>query len=464
MNLSWSRATRRTLSIAGGLAVLFLAGCLEKRVVWSPDGARALVITKEAELFVCDAGGRLSDRLASGTKLAVWFSDSQRIAFAVRRDVKDWATLAPLLGERRGDVEARADDLWRALEQGAPWGVVTVDLKGQLDLALLRLREAHGPALKTRLTANEWAALAGKTVGVTDVMVARVDAGKLVASQWVSTHVGAILELRPAPGGNALAWTQECLGTKDDYALAVATLDGGKPVIVAPRAAGFPDWDTTGRALVYVEAPPGRGGDDENLVLGVVTRRGVLNENGALALEEKPTYLAGTLFSTLMHVRCLRDGRVLFNALEMSLPLAAADYAGNQREQLFAVDPSRQATLVRMIPRGREADLPQGLSFFEVSPNGEQVVFGGDKGEVAILTLATGDVSAIQGADRTYYQGLPSWRGPSELCFVKRMPAVDGQPPRRPAEIILRRGEKETVLSQDWSDALLANVASKDRD
>jgi len=55
---SYKRILARALIMPLTLLLLLLAGCLEKRVVWSPDGSRAAVITEDG-LYISDAEGKL---------------------------------------------------------------------------------------------------------------------------------------------------------------------------------------------------------------------------------------------------------------------------------------------------------------------------------------------------------------------------------------------------------------------
>lgn len=235
-----------------------------------------------------------------------------------------------------------------------------------------------------------------------------------------------------------------------------------EPVDVAAGVARFPDWGADGGSLVYVETPQ-VGKDSPGVVLGVLTQRAVLDAKGRIALAEDRQFLAGIVFSPNTRVRCLSDGRIVFNAIEMSLPMAAADYEGDHREQLFAVDAGRHSTLVRLVPRGQEADLPQLLAFFDISQDEKQLVFGGVKSEVAVLTLASGEVDLIQPAGDETFDGLPSWRRPGELCYVRRTSEKQGAKSGRPAEIVLREGDKDVVLSREWPAELLDGVASQSR-
>jgi hypothetical protein len=170
------------------------------------------------------------------------------------------------------------------------------------------------------------------------------------------------------------------------------------------------------------------------------------------------------MFSNNPRVRCLRDGRILFNAVEFSLPIMAKD-ADVERERLFAVDAARQATLVRVVPRSEEENLPKSLVFFEVSPDEKQVLVGGFDGEVSVLTLMTGNVDVLQKAGDYNLMAAPVWRSAEEITFARRNPAVDGKKPERKAEVIRRKvvmqkGDQETVLSQDWSQEMLESVFS----
>ena len=249
--------------------------------------------------------------------------------------------------------------------------------------------------------------------------------------------------------------------------LLVAPCDGSTaPAVVSKRAAAYPDWSPDGRVLVYFEAAGTSAGDDD-LRLGTLVRQEVVNAAGVLEPGEEPDpdYLAGGMFSSHARVRCLQDGRVLFNAAEFDLPFASEDLGG-RREQLFAVDPAWQPVLVRLITRKGEEELPRQLSFFEVSPDERQVLFGTPEGDVHVLTLATGlvgevqsaaQVREVQSADVTIpeqMQGAPVWREAGQFTYVKRPSANKG----RPAEVVLWNGEQEVVLSEEWSSEFIARL------
>lgn len=457
--------TKLAMLLARGLvggailgAVLLLAGCFEQRLRWAPDGAHAAVVGHDG-LYLCDASGKLSPLLLPGARLAGWCGDSRRLVVAVERAEKNWRVFAEVLGpEWTQRIEAEADDLWRRVQGGAPWGVVTMDLKERKHLVKICLRERHGPELRARLSAGDWEELATKDEKLTELRLARREGEGLNLGEPLFRGVGDVVELRVAPGDRAVAFTCEMKPESEELQLMAALLDGSAPpVVVARHVAWYPDWTPDGRALVGFEAS---GGEKDELRLGVLARREVFAADGRLLASGELSYLAGAMFNGFSRVRCLRDGRVLFNAAEITLPLAAEDY-GDQREQLFAVDPARQATLVRLVPRKRESDLPQQLVFFEVSPDEQRVVLGTSKGEVAVLTLASGAVEPIQGAGSKELQSAPVWRPDGELTYVRRPAAPKTPGPVGRVEFVLRRGETETVLSAGWTDEMIKMVAGE---
>ena len=379
---SMHHPTRAARAAALGLAVLLLSGCLEKRLQWSPDGARAALYTRSS-VYVCNAEGRLTHQLDLPEVHAVaWIGDSERLAIAA------------------------------SFETEQP-GLVIAEIQCK------ELRP--GPPIYRGSSA---------------------------------------VDIRVAPGDRHLAFTVQ--GTQsDELELLVVPTDGSAPAgLVSRRAAAYPDWTPDGHALVYLEASerPESAGHESRL--GALVQREVVDATGQIRIADETRDLAVVMFAPYARVRCLGNGRVLFTAAEFILPYASAD-GGGHREQLFAVEPGRLSTLVRLIPRAGERSLPEHLGFFEVSPDESQVLFGTEHGEVCLLALAAGEVHKIQvaatGESKDKLQGAPVWRANGELSYVKRRPATNGST-LRPAEVVLRRGIEETVLSSGWPDEMLADL------
>lgn len=403
------------------LTLLLLAGCLEQVYVWSPDGKRAAVLNLGKDgLMLCDADGKLSPPLVPDVFRVAWLSDSQRLVLARKHSESKWTPLARAMGQpRAAALVAQAEVAWQKLQTGAGWGGVGgvaglfADRDPDWNLVCIYLRERYGEALRAKLDPGQWDDVAKKTADIQELVMARIDGEKIVPGTQLYEGIDEIADFRVSPGDKAVAFVAELAeGKFKDGRLWLVPIDASTPELVANRVAAYPDWTADARSLVYVQASGANSSDD--LRLGTLVQREVLDAAGRIQLKSEQKDLAGWIFSDQCRVRCLRDGRILFNAAEISLPLAAEDY-GDQHEQLFALDPARQATLVRMIPRKHQENMPKALTFFEVSPDERQVLFGDFNGNVSQLTLATGNVRQIQGGTEDRLQGAPVWRTNGEF-------------------------------------------------
>jgi hypothetical protein len=447
------------------LMALLLAGCLEEHLVWSPDGARAAVVAKDG-LHFCDAEGKLTPRLLPGVFALAWMSDSQRLVVVRAHPADGWAALAQALGTARAaDVAARAADIWKKLDAGGQWGALTKESGGKNAKAALEicLRERYGDALRAKMTAGDWDEMKSVQVEINELLIARIEGAVVRSGPVLHEGVEKIEALRVSPGDQAIAFTTDLTPDNDkECRLWLTRVDAAGATTVAERTAAYPDWTPDRRALIYFQAA--EGGAKEDLRLGTLIRRGVLDEQGKIEIQKDAEELAGVMFSNTARVRCLRDGRILFNAVEFTLPIATKD-ADVERERLFALDPARQSTLVRMIPRGEEENMPKNLTFFELSPDEQRVLVGGYEGEVSVLTIATGEVGKWQKAGEYNLLAAPVWRNNDEITYARRNPAVEGKQPARKAEIVRQKispakGKHETVLSRDWSADTLESIFS----
>ena len=460
------RVWRWTAVALAAAGCLLLGGCLEQCVVWSPDGERAAVILDHG-LRLCGKDGKLTEVLVPNVNRVAWFGDSQQLVLARTHAEKTWAPLAQALGaERAAAFAAKSDAAWQRLRAGATWAQIGASFdEKELRLVRIYLRERQGEALRAKLGAGDWASCEQQTIDVCELVAARCEGTTIVPGAPLYAGLGELKDIRVAPGDGAVAFTVEgLLGRRDALQLMVMLANTpGPATLVADRVAVSPDWTPDGRALVYLQASGAPVGKDD-LLLGVLVRRGVLEAAGKIKLDAEPQPLAGAIFDDGSRVRCLKDGRVVFNAAELSLPVAAEDYGG-QRQQLFALDPTRQSTLVRLIPRKCEEDLPGMLNFFEVSPDERQVLIGSFRGGVSVLTLATGELQNIQsdGPKKQGIQGAPVWRRDGTVTYTRRTGGTGGAKPARAVEVVVRDGGKEQVLSVGWPDELVNRLFSEDQ-
>jgi hypothetical protein len=325
------------------------------------------------------------------------------------------------------------------------------------------LRERHEEALRAKLSPGDWNNVKSEHADFGELMIARIEGDQIRPGILLHEGLEKIEEIRVSPDDRAVAFTTDLAPDSDkEFHLLLARVDAVGATIVAERTAAFPDWTSDSRGLVYIQAAEGAAKDD--LRLGTLVRRGVLNDKGMIAIQKDPEELAGSMFSKMARVRCMRDGRIMFSAVEFSLPVATKDVDA-EREKLFVLDPARQSTLVRVIPRGEEANMPKNLTFFELSPDEQRVLVGGYEGDVSVLTIATGDVSKLQDPGDYNLMAAPVWRNKNEITYARRNPTAEGKPPARKAEVVLRKivsekGAEDKVLSGDWSLDTLESVFS----
>ncbi len=453
-------------TVSAALLLLLLTGCLEKHVVWSPDGNRAAVIAKDG-LHLCAPDGQLTPLLLPGVYEAAWLGDSQRLVVARQRSVANWASIAKALGpERAGKIVADAESLWKRLESGVKWSLLSEGSgkKKHQVAEEIYLRESHADALRMKLTAGEWDENGSMSADISDLVIARIVGDQVQPGAPLHEGLEKIEDIRVAQRDQAVAFTTESAPNDDkDSLLLVCRLDTSGAVTVAKRVAAYPDWVNDGRSIVYMQA----SGEDtkDDIRLATLVQREVMDDKGQIKISENAQDLAGLFFQKTNRVRCLRDGRILFNAVEIALPVAGKDFPVDEHEKLYALDLARQATLVRMIPDGEQGKLPKGLTFFEVSPDERKVLFGGVEGEVCVLALATGEVQGWQDAGAYGLMAAPVWRNAEEITYARRNPLVNGKNPARKAEVVLRNmaqgaGDHEKVLSQGWSNEMLESVYS----
>lgn len=487
---------RRIVCIAAAaLAAAALSGCIPKKIVWSPDGRRAVVVANK-RIYLCDENGNLSapivEDVADDTMTPVaWFPDSRRI-LVVRREeqVQQWPVVAAVMSDSvREAVVARAqqlrDDL--AAHEG-DWDDFTPtalqDLTGvQKDAAALYIREHVADTLAEHLNESWWSRIQRASVEIWSLQVFEVHEDRAEAGPQIVRAIDGILETRIAPDGAKVAYVSAALETSDQGELPappdevpvlfVVSADGStatKPV--ADYVAWFPDWSPDSRHLTFAQPNRPIKSDSDDLVLGTVSRRRVADEDGLLLdAFGGQVALAGILFSPVTKIRCLPDGQILFSAAEVHLPSTAPDMP--QRLTLFLVDPRRRATVARAVPREAEMHpVVEGMSIalFEVSPDGTRVAMAHGDGRVAIFSLDIGHVRLVQ-AEKVQHKGwgpklrtMPTWRSNDELCFAVPAGSKHGSPDR--AEIVLWSEKQQRVLSKSWpadvaADLLDGTVESK---
>jgi hypothetical protein len=444
------------LALVTSAACLSLACWTDPRVVWSPDGRLAAVVGGDG-LHVTDAEGSLSPLLAADVSRAVWFADSQRLALVVRRQVPDFSSLAAALGpERTRTLAEAAEIIWQQAQAPAK----PIDL-GDRIIALTGLGLPFADNSEDVATAIGWylrdryrddmpqefeeEELDPITLNV--LVVAKLVDDRLEISAALYADLSLFVDIRPAPGGSAVAFvTTGAVGVGTGVLTThIASADGTGPTeIVATPTAGYPDWSPNGRSLWYVAA---LDDDDPESDMGWLTEQTVLDADGRVDLTDHPSWRVILKFSTEGRVRLLANGIVMFNARELHVPALLSDVPAVDQDQLFAFDPEH-STLKTLVATDQLERLPRSLAAFEPGPDRAHVLIGGDEGDVLLMSIPDGRVLAFPTgfADRSDIP-MPSWRQPGEFVYMRN--TAFG------IELVLRRGETERVLSAGWPAAVL---------
>ncbi|MGP8200361.1 MAG: hypothetical protein ACLQU4_12770 [Limisphaerales bacterium] len=425
--------------VAVAALCVLMTGCVSRRIVWSPDGAHAAVFAGDG-LHLCGPDGALSETILPVNGLAQWFSDSHRLAVMSEIGKQSWKDLGKVMSPEEHE----------RLMQGGK--TVLAEFKAGHSFAyafdtLTNLSDNEKNAVSVYLAENEgnkvqagtnWNVLTQKEASVFQIRIGTLEAGKLALGPALFNTLRKILDVRVSPTATAIAYTAEG-DNKDELRLFVLPTDGSAPPqLVAKNTACCVDWSVDGHSLLYIMNEAASG---DEIGVGTLTRRGILNAAGRIEMQTKGDDLVGLLFDANNKVRCLSDGRIIFAAVDIHLPCTDLDMP--QQAELFALDPERQAAVIPLIPRSVQNSLPANPDFYETSPDGKRIAISGAKGAVAVLTLATGKLDTVQAGGKDDTVCVPAWRSAGELCYVF---TTNGQP----AQVALWSNGTNRVLSANW--------------
>jgi len=472
---------RRMLMACLAFGAVGLGGCWPMaRIVWSPDGQRAIVLGQHQDepcLYLCDAEGRLSGRIAERVTAWTWLGDSRRfLVVRVGPPLKTWKEVSALMAKgRRQRITYRAEDLRKEiLRHGALDGD---SARWRTDrFAFMCLRDTYGKELAPK-AGQKWKQIEQIQHEPWVVQVYHRTAGGARPGEVLLQSLDAIFGIGAAPDARAFAYVAKVSDSRmygdvprgGDLSLHVAAFQAGaRPVQVADLVSFFFDWSPDGRYLAYVKAVSAKPAGSDRLQLGSVDRRKVRDETGAvLAKLPKADPLVGLIFHEMLRVRWLRGGQVVFSAAEVQLPATAADMP--PKAGLFAVDPDRPLTVRRLLPRKAEDVVGDRPDLFQVSPDGELVSIPGSRGEVTVVDLTTGGVWEVQersdkmDSDDAPFN-MPVWRSDRELCFV----AAPGSPhgSKRRCQIVLLSGKDNEFrcISRAWPKEIMGKELEEQAD
>jgi dipeptidyl aminopeptidase/acylaminoacyl peptidase len=454
VKFSLKHCTRSVAGLIFILASLLLltSGCGVRRIAWSPDGKRAAVLGEDG-LYFCDATGKLSGVQVSNVAMAEWFADSQRLALIRVANTPSWQEIAPhLRAEERDQIVEQGQTVWREMNAGHDWRSL-LNTFDRSDAITVYLKTIDGVKQKSGL---EWPLLEPKEATVFELYVGTIQGNQVALGRTLLETLQQPLPmgLRVSPTGSAIALSTAA-GKRHGARLMVVASDGAAPgQVVSEEACAHPDWSRDGRSLLYVNATGAMSSEDD-MRLGELTRRQVINSAGAVEVANEHDDLAVVLFDLNLGVRALADGRILFVALDVPLPVTAPELP--QQPQIFALDPAHHSALTRVLPRKILESLPQDISFFELSPDDKKVLMAADKGIVMVLTLADASITVVQGAGGEDAPAFPCWRG-DEVCYFATSSANTAG---HAWEVALWKNGTNRVISTGWPAELRKGFLDK---
>ena len=314
---------RVLLGFSAVVVALAVCGCFpEKRVAWSPDGRWATVKGADG-LYLCDPSGKLSPRLVEQIGAVAWLPDSRHLVLSHAENVAGWAALGTVMSSaQRAEIETRAPKLreqllayqgdWKDFKPESFKGLTG----GEIMAVLVYVRDQLSQGLPEKL-GERWKDLEELSAAVQVLQLANVSAaGEFALDRVLAKSLDPFDTPHVAPNGKLVVYRGAAPGADPARPLFVLALDGGTPRLVADRTAQFPDWSADSRCLVYASTKATLADDSKDLRLGVIARRKVCGDDGALLAEfPDAEELAGIVSTVIMKLlrplqsRFLRWGR-----------------------------------------------------------------------------------------------------------------------------------------------------------
>lgn len=413
----------KMIGLTATACILFVIGCYNKRIVWSPDGKWG-AICPNSGLYFTDPEGNVTKKMHDHVYRAAWFPDSRHLAIEEYADITDWESLKTIVPlEQQKKFIQYAQSLLLARNQ-MEW---EAKIKTLLDLNLLS--EDELTAVKLYIRDKQAGPFPDSVIASWQpnltfhyhfLRIGLWDGKQFTIKKTLWNSSERIWDMQISSKGRVVTFTTAYPDLDDDEELNVsslwaADLQTGRSVLLDQNVALYPGWSADGQSLFYVRSiGEGKAGN----AIGTLLQIQPCDSAGAL-LEQipQPKGLAGLVAGEYTKVRCLSDGRIIFSSIELTLPIIGKDIP--EYKQLFVLDPTRQATITRLIPHSTlDQTRSFNLDFFEVSPDETMISLLDDDGRVAVLTVATGDFILLQGEKLGPEIVVPVWRTPNELCYL----------------------------------------------
>lgn len=463
MNRAW-------LIFAASFFLTLAAGCIpEKRIAWSPDGQRAVVMSEQGLYFIDADGTLLAARLSVANARCEWFPDGGRLLVKHPVKARSWSEVAPLFTENEiTRIKAEAGTLReRILAYTGDWDNFKFEPKADLSpgmtvAIILYVRDCLSEGLPEKL-GEKWQDVKGMEADVWSLQVFAFSPTELVPGDVLLRTLEPLSTISVSPTAKVVAYVAPASSKDATAALHVLPVGGGPSRIIASGVASRYDWSPDGRSLAYIRSMTPLAGGEDNVQLGTLTTVTIAGPDGELSNEAlAPQDRVGLLFSSHLDVHWLADGRILFTSVEMTLPATTRDMP--QQWTLFALDPKMPASVIRVLGRDLSEPLDAGWPTVLPSPDGRRVLLPGPQGAWTLYGIESGRTTVVVAAGKNNEQqySLPVWRSNAEVCLVIPVP-VEGAT-ELPRQVTLwSEGQPMKSLSDSWPEEVLEGPTSSDK-
>ncbi len=433
------------------IATAALFGCLpEERIVWSPDGKRAAVATPNGLYFIDPTGKVLPPRLTETPVRCDWFADGRRLAVIHTTKAANWGQIAELFDAgQTSEVKRQARILRdRILAYESKDGKLdkfdldpTRQMTPEIQIgALIYMRDHDAEGLREKI-GDEWTAIEEMENAIWTLQVFKLDDDALKPDKVLTRSLAELRRPLICPKGKNIAYLKTGSAESDSaMSLHVIPAGGGRVCHVADNVAIDYDWSPDGASLAFIRSavPPDQGQD--NIHLGSLSTATVTAADGRLLAEPVAREdRVGVLFNGALGVRWLRDGRLLFSSVEVSLPATSRDMP--QEWTLFVLDPRMPASVMRILGRDFVEPRDMALPLFTLSPDETRVLIPGTQGRLSMYEFASGSTVQLVDPDMAKDKTpcLPSWRNADEITYAAAN------------KVYLWKAGKTVCLSEAWT-------------
>jgi hypothetical protein len=402
-----------------------------------------------------------------------WLPDSARLLVAVTMKVGKWANLCSCMT----DAQKRAAiSLAQFIKKTSPQ--VGFDRIGdqprmkqtpdwQKTASIIYLREKEPSFLRLHTDANTLKYLQEATVdvhcvnlftpastmqapSVTGWRAGEGDAGE-VFGVWQG--FGSVEDFRISPDGKHGLFVHDNEARPDVFDVELIPLSPPSiSVKVAEAASTHADWSADSKTVIYTQAT---NDNMENQLTVPLSAVHVIDESSASPKKtQAPETLLYLVRNRSQQIRCLKDGAIIFDSPEVTLPVTHTDLP--KTENLFSFRIGDQ--IVRRLLAAEDTQSLKPIDSLETNPDGTYAaITNTDSNTCDVVNISTGKVTALQSA------GGACWRNSDELCYVKPLEKKSAND--HDAEVVLRSIStgQERVISETWPKAAVDGFLIHDK-